>query len=167
MMPHPPGRDSACRTGNGFQMSNTRTSIKRNSRDFQLAGARARRYVSICPETSSTTTNCGSFTPHSCDIFSAAQIPIADTSSTSSTTQESIGTTMVTWLRCRSVGANREVRRTSSQYSKTPTSEPHVPGANGTYPAQPAVATRHANREARCDRGTADKELSVLVFIGI
>src|ERR1700724_1022276 len=89
MIPKPPGRDSACRAGNGFQISKTRKSIKPRSKYFQLTafimlmpsgwfahsrgvapgtledGARQyqnppNRSVSCWPDTSSITTLCGS-----------------------------------------------------------------------------------------------------------
>ena len=37
MMPQPPGSDSACRAGKGFQISNNLKSIKPSSRYFQLS----------------------------------------------------------------------------------------------------------------------------------
>ncbi len=43
MMPQPPGSDSACRAGNGFQISNTRKSIKPRSKYFQLSGAERKK----------------------------------------------------------------------------------------------------------------------------
>src|SRR3979490_1338539 len=36
MIPTPPGSDSACRAGNGFQISKTRKSIKPSNKYFQL-----------------------------------------------------------------------------------------------------------------------------------
>ena len=37
MIPQPPGNDSACLAGNGFQISNTRKSIKPSNKYFQLS----------------------------------------------------------------------------------------------------------------------------------
>src|ERR1700744_4578567 len=86
MTPQPPGKDSACRAGNGFQISKTRKRIKPRSKYFQLRAerdvtkpiGRARHgdseakalhqmgspqpisSVRCCPDTSSITTRCGS-----------------------------------------------------------------------------------------------------------
>src|SRR4029077_17219710 len=42
IIPQPPGNDSACRAGNGFQISNTRKSIKPNSKYFQFTWTSAK-----------------------------------------------------------------------------------------------------------------------------
>src|SRR6267143_6884491 len=80
-MPQPPGKASACRAGNGFQISKTRKSIKPSSKYFQFTGVGHRgtlatcakekpkkmcptggppKNVINCPEISSMTTICGS-----------------------------------------------------------------------------------------------------------
>src|SRR5882762_7710992 len=106
MIPKPPGRDSACRAGNGFQISNTRKSIKPSSKYFQLGkitmlvlsgwllhrmgwpydemlvgcacqGQKPpRRRASCCPETSSMTTLCGSLVLQYVAARCAVQNPI-------------------------------------------------------------------------------------------
>src|ERR1700734_2677141 len=76
MIPQPPGNDSAWRAGKGFQISNTRKSIKPRSKYFQLSGARAATYVNNCPETSSITTNCGSCNLENRAVLLEAQIPM-------------------------------------------------------------------------------------------
>src|ERR1700723_2926444 len=101
-MPQPPGNDSACRTGNGFQISNTRKSIKPKSKYFQLRGTAIATkpsgggLVQTCsaalngagtpqpsksarcwPDTSSITPRCGSFSRQYADTWLEAHMPIA------------------------------------------------------------------------------------------
>src|SRR5208282_3598690 len=100
MIPQPPGNDSACRAGNGFQISNTRKSIKPTSKYFQLRTSsnvsnavrmlaappgidlsdvqrtQLRKIVRCWPETSSITTRCGSLVSQNCEAFPAVQTPI-------------------------------------------------------------------------------------------
>src|SRR5260370_13894523 len=105
MIPQPPGSDSACRAGNGFQISNTRKSIKPRSKYFQLSperieikpiGVTVQESVALfhqigiphpsskarcCPETSSITTYWGSFSRKRFETRSEAQTPTAATRS--------------------------------------------------------------------------------------
>src|SRR5579872_1155051 len=129
MMPQPPGSDSAWRAGKGFQISNTRKSIKPRAKYFQLSGASANKYVKYCPETSSMTTNCGSLVRENFATFVAATTPINATAAPVriAAPPGKIAVTLPTSI----VEVNLVGIRQSSQYMSTPTSEPHVPGAFG------------------------------------
>src|ERR1700721_602911 len=101
MMPQPPGNASACRAGNGFQISNNLKSIKPTSKYFQLRGEdneikpvealtsgmvaafhqsgtpQPISSVKCWPETSSMTTRCGSLTSQNFAARLALQTPIS------------------------------------------------------------------------------------------
>src|ERR1700693_2470953 len=63
MIPKPPGSDSACLAGNGFQISKTRKSIKASRKLFQFNSGDDEKEEIILAAASSHTTTCGSFWP--------------------------------------------------------------------------------------------------------
>src|SRR5690349_1395877 len=72
-IPAPAGRASSCRTGGGFQMSNSRKSKNAPRYDFQFSET-APASANHCPTTSSTTTRPGSFFPQTRAVTPAAQM---------------------------------------------------------------------------------------------
>src|SRR5579862_1170016 len=141
MIPKPPGSDSACRAGNGFQISKTRKSIKPSSKYFQLTanvrGVASPRYEINCPATSSTTTTCGSFVCKYFAVRSAAQTPITETMMTiADSFQAKFVHHKAGGLERSPVAAIRgatckRLRAMAPQPRTAPAREPQVPGAFG------------------------------------
>ena len=109
-----------------------RKSIKPASSACHTMGHAIR--VSSCPATSSITTCDGSFLPHPRASSVAAGMPIAATTTISST---------ITGIRAD--GGRCEA---NSHHNKTVASEPHVPGPGRNRPAPKNVATSVAQRGA-------------------
>src|SRR5690348_2299096 len=160
MMPHPPLNDSACPTGNGFQMSNTRKSIKPSNKYFQFAGASAKRYVKNCPETSSMTTNCGScFAEYFATRSATRTPPNASARPTIIARTPGMSSRIELRVSAKEISAFLD----TSQKTRAPTTEPQVPGAFGRYPAPPAVAKKSDRTGLR---GVEEALPSVFGFMG-
>src|ERR1700740_125791 len=157
MIPKPPGSDSACRAGNGFQISNTRKSINPTSKYFQFEERKKEKFASECimrarsgwvewakrcppskraicwPETSSITTFCGSFMPQK----RAASLEVQRPTKATNTMLLSTNTLGSTYTRVSPTSAEWEIdlMRAASQKGNVaaaiPASEPKVPGALG------------------------------------
>ena len=128
-MPVPSGSRSRLRIGGGFTMSNTRKSIKPASSACHTMGHAIS--VTSCPATSSITTCEGSFLPQPRASSVAAGIPIATTTTISSTMTGS-----------RADGGRCDA---SSHHSSAVASDPHVPGPGRRRPTPKKVATSVAH----------------------
>src|ERR1017187_832396 len=160
MIPQPPARDSACRAGNGFQMSNKRKSIKPSSKYFQLSAefsvskpngtlaqasfgslhqtgiAHPSSRVRCCPDTSSMTTRPGSFTPQNFAVRSALHTPIAAAKSVSTIWQKTNGSMRHGAICKKASSSPRLVTLTPSEYMLN---AHHGPSASKRPPRDPHV----------------------------
>src|SRR6266566_8529353 len=172
MMPRPPGKSSARRAGNGFQISKTRKSINPATKYFQFSRPAARAAVifavmgscgggavqalraspttneMVWPESSSITTYPGSgLQGAAATTRSLAHRPIAARARSKVNSE----TKMTGPASERVTAAVPETRTTAA-------AEPHVPGAIGRYPTPRLVATASANN------GRATSGFAVITF---
>src|SRR5277367_4782097 len=135
MISQPPGNDSACRAGNGFQMSNNRKSIKPSSKYFQLPTTKPKRYVNCWPEISSITTNCGSLISRRFETRPDAKTPTTATTMTIRISTPLGGEFQFQKLNVLSKFIAARFLLFTSQFRTihrtVPAMDPHVPGALG------------------------------------
>src|ERR1035441_106097 len=131
-MPVPSGSRSSRRIGNGFQISNTRKSIRPARKVFQASGTAMS--VTSCPATSSMTTNCGSFKPAPRATNVAAGIPMMVTAAAAM---------IVAQLRLAA-----GIRQMINAHTITVNVDPQVPGPGLRRPAPKNVATSAAPKAA-------------------